>query len=484
MQKSLSATLHKIKERRAYFKSAALILMSVQIVIGLVWMVANWAVMVPYGDVPEYIRLAHTFVLDMWRPVAYPLFLRLCMEIAHPLGVPFYTVVHFLQCAACLAGLYYTLQTVWVTFFNDRRPLPALGRDTFLKDPSRRLLLFLTVFLFTNPLVLHFNLSVMTDSLCNTFSLVFVSAVLLILKGGRFDWRPVALGTAAFILMCLLRAERLMLMGVLMVVLAGVLAFKLRGPRRKQVIAAMAILLVVAIPMANVIKKETQTANLGRLPPSIHTALYQRIAYPYFADNYDAMPDSVKAVLTREDAKYSDAWQLNCNTIAAKVLREDPDHYGEILDAVWMTVLTHDTGRVFAAVFSDFAKDVFSPFIYNITTVHTVTTTDITWNRLRHGTPQLAYVYVTAAELAFWALTVLLLVRIIKNRRLLSDYRRLWAGLIVFVLIQSAFYASTSNYGFHIRYQLFNYSVQLIVGLMVLAVGDGPEASENGAASA
>lgn len=460
-------------------RAVAFALMSAQILTGIFWMICNWGVMVPYGDVCEYIRLAHTLVLDTWRPVAYPLFVRLAMTIAHPLGVPFYTVIHTLQCLISFTAIYYTLQTFWYCFGNGISRLPALSKETVLGSPARRKLLFLTAFIFTNPLILHFNLSVLTDSLCNSFSLLFVANILIIMKGDRWQWGHIGFGILTFILMCLLRAERLMLMGGLVLLLVLLLLFKLKGPGRKRVMLSILLVIVIAIPVTTAIKDFSQTANVGRLPPSIHTALFQRIVYKHTADNYDAMPDSVKAVLTREDAVYNDKWQLNTNTTCAKILKKDPDHYDQILDAMWQTVLIHDFGRVAKSVFRDFSWNVFSPEIFNVCTVHTVATTDLTWNRLRYGTPGPALVYMTVAEMTFWFLLILLGGATLQNHRYLTDYNLLWGGLVTFMILQSLLYAGTSNYGFHIRYQLFNYSLQIMTGVFVLAVG--PRRPEQGA---
>ena len=448
-----------------------LILMWLQMMLAGIWAFSNMHVIVPYGDVCEYIRLAHTMILDVWRPIAYPLFVRFCIVTAHAFNMPFYTVIYVLQSIISLVAVYYLIQTLWVCFAGGVEPLSKLTFKSFLGTPERRKLLFLSLFAASNPLLMHFNFSCLTDSLCNSFSMLFIAEVLMIMRGARLEWQHILFGIVSFVVMCLLRAERLMLIGAMIIILSAVLVFVLKGPGRKRVIASILAVIIIAVPVTNLIKNETQTANVGRLTPSMHTALYQRVGFQHFFDNYDYMPEVVTRNITRYEAFYNDASQLNTNTICAAVLQNDPEHYHEVLDAVWVTVLIHDFYRVTRDVFIDFIRNVFAPAAYNIVTLHSMPTTDLTLGRMTYGTPDLAWFYMRISEIAFWLFAVVFLLRIIQNRRFFKDYSLIWIGLTAFVIMQSVFYAGTSNYGFHIRYQLFNYSLQIIAFIFMFGLG-------------
>ena len=93
-----------------------LILMWLQMMLAGIWAFSNMHVIVPYGDVCEYIRLAHTMILDVWRPIAYPLFVRFCIVTAHALNMPFYTVIYVLQSIISLVAVYYLIQTSYNLF--------------------------------------------------------------------------------------------------------------------------------------------------------------------------------------------------------------------------------------------------------------------------------------------------------------------------------------------------------------------------------
>ena len=134
-------------------------------------------------------------------------------------------------------------------------------------------------------------------------------------------------------------------------------------------------------------------------------------------------------------------------------------------------MLIHDFYRVARDVFIDFIRNVFAPAAYNIVTLHTLPTTDLTLGRMTYGTPDLAWFYTRVSEMAFWLFAVTFVFRIIRNGRFFKDYSLIWIGLAAFVIIQSVFYAGTSNYGFHIRYQLFNYSLQIIVFIFMFGLG-------------
>ena len=468
-----------------------LMLMWLQIIVAAIWAMFNMHVIVPYGDVCEYIRLAHTMILDMWRPIAYPLFVRFCIVSGHALGVPFYTLVYILQSIISLAAVYYLIRTLWVCFAGGVEPfrplrgvsshepnhrfgcslMPKLTIKNFLGTSERRKLLFLSLFAASNPLLMHFNFSCLTDSLCNSFSMLFAAEVLMIMRSSKLEWQHIIFGIVSFVLMCLLRAERLMLMGTIVFILSLTLVFVMKGPGKKRVIASIMMIIIIAVPVTNFIKSNMQTANVGRLEPSVHTALYQRVGFHHFFDNYDYMPEHVTQNITRYDAFYNDASQLNTNTICAAILQKDPENYNRILDSVWITVLIHDSYRVVKDIFIDFVCNVFAPVTYNIVTLHTIATTGLTLERMTYGTPDLAWFYMRVSEITFWLFTVTFVFRMIRNKRFLKEYSLLWIGLFAFVIMQSVFYAGTSNYGFHIRYQLFNYSLQIITFIFVFGVG-------------
>lgn len=450
------------KKIKPIFKKILLVLMVLQILAGLVWCIGNFGTFPPYGDTPEYILISYTFRLDIWRPIAYPLFLRGCIELTRGTPIPYFSLAFFFQMVASLLAIYYTLAVITRNYMGGGQ--------------NQKMLWFVSLFLLMNPLVLHFDMSIMTDSLCLTFSLMLIAEIIRILKGDGPLVRSVISGIVAFVLMSLFRAERLMLFGCLMILLVLVVAlFMRKRPGYRKVIAGLMVVVLVALPLTNVIKKTTQTADIGRLTPSVHTALSQRLAWPLLARNYDALPEDLKAIITREDAQYHDESRLNTNTIAAKILKAAPDEYGHYLDVMSFTVLTHDTWQVLHFIVRDYVWNCLSPAVENIQTVYKATSINLTWERMSHATPTVARIFVILSELTFWTIMVMLAYLLYFDFSRFSRCKELLIMVVAYVLIQSVMYTMTSNYGFHIRYQLLNEAFQMLIFCAVAFFGQGEE---------
>ncbi len=216
------------KKIKPIFKKILLVLMALQILAGLVWCIGNFGTFPPYGDTPEYILISYTFRLDIWRPIAYPLFLRGCIELTRGTPIPYFSLAFFFQMVASLLAIYYTLAVITRNYMGGGQ--------------NQKMLWFVSLFLLMNPLVLHFDMSIMTDSLCLTFSLVLIAEIIRILKGDGPLVRSVISGIVAFVLMSLFRAERLMLFGCLMILLVLVVAlFMRKRPGYRKVIAGLMV---------------------------------------------------------------------------------------------------------------------------------------------------------------------------------------------------------------------------------------------------
>jgi hypothetical protein len=128
---------------------AALILL--QAALGLAWAVDNFGVIPAYGDTSDYLKRAETLEAHVLRPFALPLLLRICRELGG---------------AAYWAHLLFTLQTC-LSLAAVRQLagviLPKRVKDvTWLAVPAVGL----------NPLLMHFNFTVLPDALAMSLSLL------------------------------------------------------------------------------------------------------------------------------------------------------------------------------------------------------------------------------------------------------------------------------------------------------------------------
>ena len=66
---------------RKWLFLVACAVMLMQIVCGVIWTVANYNTVPSFGDSGEYIKLSKTMALDEYRPVLYPLLIRMARSI-------------------------------------------------------------------------------------------------------------------------------------------------------------------------------------------------------------------------------------------------------------------------------------------------------------------------------------------------------------------------------------------------------------------
>ena len=66
------------------------LLMAIQICFGFAWMVVNLANIPIFGDSTEYFNLSQTLMVDEYRPLLYPLLIRIAVKVANhlPLAYP------------------------------------------------------------------------------------------------------------------------------------------------------------------------------------------------------------------------------------------------------------------------------------------------------------------------------------------------------------------------------------------------------------
>lgn len=107
------------KARRALAQIAGRFLfigISVQIVLGICWMIRAYDIFPEFGDSYLWLKAADTLVCDDYMGIGYPLFLMLAKGIESISSIPYpffvYTVQIRLHCSRISPGLLYFLPAV------------------------------------------------------------------------------------------------------------------------------------------------------------------------------------------------------------------------------------------------------------------------------------------------------------------------------------------------------------------------------------
>ena len=439
-----------------------IVLMSVQIVMGLVWAVMNITSVPMFSDTSEYVALSESFRLDEYRTILYPLFLKYIMQAAGKVNIAYNILVYIIQTVVSLLSIFYV-----VTAFTKlvRKKLSILKR------------LFVTLYLFTIPFVLWMNFSVLPDAfaLCAVLilgikmtQLVFTekNPVLLWLAAG-ISYAAAALLTPAYTWIGLI---------FIIVVLLGRLFFT-RGEKkglRKFLYRFLIPLFVTGCVLLGIrlVDVNTQTSRInGKVPPSISYSLFERVAWPDLSVNYDDFSDEVKQYLTKEETRSADMYYQNLTNQLAPNLESVAsfENTPKLFRDMAMTVLKNNPGRVLTKIGKSILKYFLIP---QSSLAHKFGVFDL-WNDFNMtavaGTNEMVtniyylYFLITFGVLFCLSTVILLLVRK-KDRQKRKYYRVLFTLWIIVTL----WYSLTTGAPTDERYVLPVYVIWGLLGVLTL----------------
>jgi len=147
------------------------------VLLGIVWWFTNLGARPDYKDSNNYLELAQSLHVDEFRTLFYPLVLRGLETVAMFFGCRLELLVYFVQTILALISIAYLSRTLWdVTAaterFSDLKRVAALPRQALIGA--------FAMLVFCQPLVNHFALSVMTDSLAASFTTAGLASLIRI----------------------------------------------------------------------------------------------------------------------------------------------------------------------------------------------------------------------------------------------------------------------------------------------------------------
>lgn len=409
------------------------------LVIAAVWYLLNVTHEPGYGDTLEYWAMSRTLLIDPWRTLAYPEILRQANRLAPVINprVPLYA----LQTLVSLAAAGYLFETLFL-FVDERR-----------RRWQYRLLL---PALFTAlPLVAHFNLSVLTDSLALSFFLSGFAALARIFILRRATASAIIIAAASIFAAGFIRPERVVQF------VAILLAASLLVILRKRYRLLLVSLLLVAVAFSTQqLNKATVNTDVGRPRPTLTYALFDRVLQGRFLELYDRMPADVRESISREDAE---AWQANGLYVATIGRRLDNPAGQQVMRDAIRAALGCCAGPIIYQASGDYVEYLVAPLDYlreSVWGVDEVTSWSYwTDSRMAEAHESLTYLYI---DYGFVLIVAALILFAIEAPRLWRDaaIRELLLFAGATIALTALMYTIRTGIDFHIRYALPIYGLE------------------------
>ncbi|NHN34305.1 hypothetical protein [Paenibacillus agricola] len=441
------------------------ILFIVQMVVGTIWILLNINKVPHYGDTPEYIHLSLTLDLDKYRTILYPIFLKYTILLSTYLNIPYHVIVYIIQMIVSFISIY---SLFYMFAYVLKKKNKICSKSKTLSRKEWLTILFLTFFVFTNPLTAHFNLSVLTDSLALSFTLLFISFIVHLCNCNNDKiLLNIILASLFFVLMSITRPERVVI-GALFI---GVLTLYelVRYIKNKDKVIAqktslLLVVLIIGLVFTQIINTNTQNhiVDSNRVQPSISRSLYERIVWPRLSGVYNELPDSIKQVISYEEAISHDQSVNNTNMVMKKLLDYDKGSWNSVHTITKIAFLKYYL-QIILSVSYDSIKNIFTPLTFTFNKYMKDQWIDWTMTRMSEFHPMLSNLYIKYFKILLIIMLSLILVKIKTAYNFVKNTNRITSIIIIFALTCTIFFVGVSNLGYHIRYSMPIYITLIIL---------------------
>ena len=341
----------------------SIFIMCGQIFLGFFWIFRNIAAVPDFGDTLEYLELSSTFAPDEYRPILFPVILRIVQDSASRMGLPYQTLLYILQLAVSFCAVF---SAVFYASKHTGTRLRILAS------------IFFTAYLCSLPMIAWFNCAVLTDSFALS-ALIFMLLGLTVYvreeKNGPILWIGILL---MYVIQALMRSDRTY--SALVMILICILIRAIRGAIRKSrdrkeadpdrtawnaenmgsdarkketgiwrvfllplIMTAASVLLIMCVNHATQVP-----GSKGRVSTDASFIMLDRVVWPNMRRNYQYFPDEIKEVISPEEAKEFDVHNNNvmyqlAPLVESRVGKEKAsEYYRTMAKIVW----EHDRQKV------------------------------------------------------------------------------------------------------------------------------------------
>lgn len=332
--------------------------------VGATWIWLNFRHLAPYGDTERYRWFSETLSVDRFHGGLYPLILSLVNPWKGNLGQ--LQALQLGVLALCLSYFIYALRGA------------DFARGAYGRRGVVGAFVSLLLLLLLDPLLAHFALSLMQDSLAVSGCLVFSAALAELARDGTRRWVAVALLFAGFVLAAGVRIEKSWVL--LLTVLATLPAWFLLARRfasAHPVGLRVRAGVILAIALLGFTSVQSLQASMYREPPrtgafrfshwsKLTTILHHRIIFPNLSSVYEDLSPESRALLTQRDAQIYDRRIHNTWKVTERVTRGDPETRDRLTRDLASTAFRNRWVVIVADIASDTVENLLAPVSFYV----------------------------------------------------------------------------------------------------------------------
>ncbi len=348
-------------------KTAASLLvigMTVQILLGIVWILCNFPSQWTYPETEYYISVADSWILDEYTGVLYPVLIKGSQMVMGFLGLPFEGLLYLVQ--IIVAFMCYSVFVLLCWWNRDTAHGHGEGEEQGILRGGNRKSLFRAAFgglyLMTVPLCVQWHLSILPNSLLSSLFLLLLGFCIRAVRNKEYCNRKFVLQV------CILWAAMTLLQpdywwfGLIPVLYIGISLIRQKAFRMLLCLLAVAIISSVGSVAINTLV-QTPGSN-GKIQKSLGASMVSRMVWPNFHTNYFFWPDEIKEIMTQIEGLYisehADMVQISFGPMVEEAYGKEKanEFYWEMA----INCFTVRTKEVVTAIRDDFAAYLFTPW--------------------------------------------------------------------------------------------------------------------------
>lgn len=322
--------------------------MSVQIILGMIWIATHFA---NSGSMPEsvyYKDAAFGGVIDEYMGILYPVIYRICCLVMAVFGVPGEWLLYGIQliCAWFCYSLF-----IKITGLIDNRDGNVILRSAFGG-----------LYLLTVPLCVQWHLCVLPRSLTGSLFLLMLGMICKICRSGEEKQQGelvAVIGLWAVLVM--LHPDNLWLGLVPVIYLMAYLVIEKRKKAAASLLLGILVACMITCGLQNAVE---EPGGRSRIQRSVGAAMASRMFWPHFGTSYHFLPDEVKDIMTLQQgvdmSQYADSVQITLGPLVENA-------YGrEKADALYWQMAVKSFGvntkQVVIGIWEDFLAYFLTPW--------------------------------------------------------------------------------------------------------------------------